>query len=45
MECLRPWLGPVICCLAIQGVWIGLLKVLDVRLQAPESGSAALING
>jgi len=35
MGFFQPLLAPVICCLAIQGVWIGLLRVLDLRLQGP----------
>ena len=32
MASLRPWIAPVASCLAIQAVWFGIVRVIDLKL-------------
>jgi hypothetical protein len=32
MASLRPWIAPVMSCLAIQAVWFGLVQAIDLKL-------------
>jgi len=29
---LRPWIAPVLSCLAIQAVWFGVVRAIDLKL-------------
>lgn len=32
MASLRPWIAPVASCLAIQAVWFGIVRAIDLKL-------------
>jgi hypothetical protein len=42
MASLRPWIAPVATCLAIQAVWFGMVRAIDLKLLYQSSGQPAL---
>lgn len=42
MASLRPWIVPVATCLAIQAVWFGMVRAIDLKLLYQSSGQPVL---
>ncbi|MEY4430503.1 MAG: hypothetical protein RLZZ533_439 [Cyanobacteriota bacterium] len=42
MASLRPWIAPVATCLAIQAVWFGMVRAIDLKLLYQSSGHPVL---
>jgi TRAP-type mannitol/chloroaromatic compound transport system permease large subunit len=42
MASLRPWIAPVATCLAIQAVWFGIVRAIDLKLLYQSSGQSVL---
>jgi hypothetical protein len=42
MASLRPWIAPVMSCLAIQAVWFAMVQAIDLKLLYQSGGSSVL---
>ena len=42
MASLRPWIAPVMSCLAIQAVWFAMVQAIDLKLLYQSGGPSVL---